>query len=152
MNTQEKKALEIIRNWSYFLEKIETLYIKLKEDYYPLTNTLSFTPHGSGGNQSKVEIYTLNYIAKKEKYKRLVDEKNFYLKVFECSQLSNIERDLISVMAKGITPVNYARLKKIQPIESIYSIQYSAIRILVEKYNELLDTNNTKRVILTKKI
>lgn len=143
MDLIEKKVIDVIRNWPYFAERVCSIELTLEEHNYKLTNTLSFTPPShSNANFSKVESFTLQHIRYKERYERLIAEKNLYLSVFESTDLSELERDLIHFMAQGITPLNYARMTKFEPLFKIYQVQYAAVKKLAKRYSELTENIN----------
>lgn len=143
MDLLEKKAIDVIRNWPYFTERICSLELTLEEHNYKLTNTLSLTPPSrTNATFSKVESFTLQHIRYKERYERLIEERDIYLSVFDSTDLSDIERDLIHFMAKGITPLNYARMTKFEPLFKIYQVQYAAVKKLAKRYSELTEPLN----------
>ncbi len=138
MEALEKEAIVIIRNWSHFTDRIRSIELTLKEHYFPLTNKISLVPPcQTNVKVSKIETFTLQHLKYKERYENLVKEKELYLSVFETTDLSDIERELIIYMSNGITPLNYARMIDFEPIFKIYQIQYSAVKKLVKRYNEL---------------
>lgn len=138
MESLEKEAIVIIRNWTHFTDRICSLELTLKEHYFPLSNPLSLAPPSKTNlNTSKIETFTLQHLKYKERYEKLLQEKNLYLSIFDSTDLSNIERNLIIYMSKGVTPLNYARLMNIEPLFKIYQIQYTAVKKLVKKYTEL---------------
>lgn len=145
MDLLEKEAIVIIRNWPHFTDRIRSLELALKEQCFSLTIPLSLTPPSKTNIKiSKIETYTLRHLKYKERYEKLIEKQKLYLEVFESTELSDIERELILYMSKGITPVNYARMIGLKPLLGIYHIQYAAIKKLVKRYSELISAKNVE--------
>lgn len=128
MNSEERRLLEKIKNYTLIEDEIMRLRDRLKEENYKVIATYESTGGGSTSNRaSKVETMGIRVMELEQQIREKQEILRSIYDAVNNAGLNKRERDLIICTIKGYSLSGYARQKNIYKTH-VYKIRDTALR------------------------